>query len=110
MTPAELATTVVASGGLAVPATDAALVRACSAVVGFVSGLPVVADRTDPAAAWPDTVNAGAVLLALRWYRRKDTPTGTTIASTELGGGLGFVARYDADLSRLFKLDAPRVG
>ena len=109
MTPAELAAAVVESGGLKVPATDASLLRACSAVVGFVSELPIVADRADPAAPWGDTVRAAAVLLALRWYRRKDTPTGVA-GTSDLTGGLTFVARYDADVSRLLKLDAPAVG
>lgn len=108
MTPAQLAERVIAWGGLSkVAPGDAVLSQVCEATVSHVQGLPVVADRSDPAAAWAGSVELGTVMLALRLYRRRNSPNGV---ETITGDGVAYVARYDTDVARLLRTDVPQVG
>lgn len=101
---------------LKLPAGDDVYVdRAVSSANAYVAGLPVVAalgfmpDGTTPA-DWTDDINLGAVMLASRLYRRRNSAAGVE-AITEAGAQ--YVARYDSDISRLLKIDGyqkPQVG
>lgn len=80
-----------------------------AAVNGYVSGLPVV-QHLDPADPWPQDVQLGALMLAGRLIKRRNSPNGIE-AATDLN--VTYTARYDSDISRLLKLDghrAPAVG
>lgn len=107
MTLAELVSEVERWGGLR-STDEAALVLAAEAVLAWVAGLPVVADRPDPAAPWPSSVRLACVMLTARTYRRKDTPAGVIGVGED--GGVSFVPRYDPDVSRLLNLDGVQVG
>ncbi len=108
MTPAEVVAEVVRWSGLrTTEASDPALVLAAEAVVAYVEGLPILADRADTS-AWPASVRLGAVMLTARTWRRKDTPTG--VVSVGDDGSIAYVARFDPDLSRLLGLDGMAVG
>lgn len=79
-----------------------------TAVNAFVSGLPVV--QHVEGEAWPAEVTLGAVMLAARLARRRNSPNGLESA-TDLN--VTYVARHDSDISRLLQLDghqAPAVG
>lgn len=101
---------------LKLPAGDDVFVdRAVSAANAYVAGLPVVVDlgfeidgvTPEP---WTDDINLGAVMLASRLYRRRNSAGGVE-AITE--SGAQYVARYDSDISRLLKIDGyqkPQVG
>ena len=59
---------------------------------------------------WPAGVQLGAIMLAARLHRRRNSPAGV-----EAAGELGpvYVARYDSDLDRNLQIGAwapPRVG
>ena len=61
-------------------------------------------------ATWPQGADLGAVMLASRLYRRRNSPGGV-----ESFGDMGaaYVPRYDADLDRLLRINdwaAPQVG
>lgn len=80
-----------------------------AAVNGFVSGLPVVQNIAE-GAAWPGGVQLGAVMLAARLMKRRNSPNGIE-AATDMN--VTYTARYDSDISRLLQLDgfqAPAVG
>lgn len=109
MTPTEVVDEVVRWSGLrTTEASDPALVLAAEAVVAYVEGLPILADRDAGSAAWPASVRLGAVMLTARTWRRKDTPTG--VVSVGDDGSIAYVARFDPDLSRLLGLDGMAVG
>lgn len=109
MTPTEVVAEVVRWSGLrTTEASDPALVLAAEAVVAYVEGLPILANRADGAAPWPASVRLGAVMLTARTWRRKDTPTG--VASVGDDGSIAYVARFDPDMSRLLGLDGMAVG
>lgn len=58
---------------------------------------------------WPDDVTQGAVMLAARLYRRRNTPGGIEA----LSDGAVYVPRRDSDVDRLLHMGAwapPRVG
>lgn len=109
MTATKLAARVIAAGGLRVSPDDEMLLAVCSATIAYVTGLPVIADRTDQAAAWSAPVELGTVMLAARWYRRKDTPSGIVALDGD-GGSTVYVTRHDADISRLLSIDEVTVG
>lgn len=75
-----------------------------AAVNGYVSGLPVV-QHLEPAEAWPADVQLGALMLAARLIKRRNSPNGIE-AATDLN--VTYTARYDSDISRLLKLDGHR--
>ena len=106
MTPASLATDVVAWGNLKVAPSDAALVRVCEATVAYVSALPVVANAT--AGEWTETVRLGAVMLAARLYRRRNSPNGLETIGAE--GIATYVSRHDSDVARMLRTEVPSVG
>lgn len=58
---------------------------------------------------WPDDVTQGAVMLAARLYRRRNTPGGIEA----MDGAAVYVPRRDSDVDRLLHMGAwapPRVG
>ena len=85
------------------------LARIVGAVNGFVRGLPIAgrayaATDTQEAAdalVWPDRIVEGAVMLAARLWRRKDTPGGV---STLGDGGVVYVRRNDPDVALLLEI------
>jgi hypothetical protein len=101
---------------LKLPSTDDVWVdRAVNSANAYVAGLPVTAnlgfedDGTTPT-PWTDDINLGAVMLASRLYRRRNSAAGVE-AITEAGAQ--YVARYDSDISRLLQIDGyqkPQVG
>lgn len=89
--------------------------RIVGAVNRFVRGLPISdrvnLDTQDAAdtAGWDDQIIEGAVMLAARLWRRKDTPGGVAIS----GDGAVYVRRNDPDVALLLELGehaAPGVG
>ncbi len=78
-------------------------------VVAAVAAL--VRDYNDePEGEWPENLRLGAVMLAARIYRRRNSPAGV-----ETMGELGpvYVSRNDPDLAQLLKIGkyaVPRVG
>lgn len=80
--------------------TDTAHLAAVVAAVLVVVPDIVPRVRKDPTAAWSASVHQGAVQLAARLFARRNSPTGVA-GLTEVGGA-AFIARYDADLERLF--------
>lgn len=64
---------------------------------------------TDPA-AWPADITKGANLMAVRLWRRKDSPAGTE-AMPQLGAA--YIARSDPEVAQLLQLGPwapPQVG
>lgn len=60
--------------------------------------------------SWPRGAHLGAVMLAARYHRRRNSPGGV---ETFGDGGAAYVPRYDADLDRLLRINAwasPQVG
>lgn len=51
---------------------------------------------------WPADIKQGAIQLAARLFARRNSPTG--VAGFSEMGGAAFVARYDPDLERLFRI------
>lgn len=91
--------------------TDAAwLARTVAAVNEWVAGLPVVVDRpATQATDWPDSVTAGATMLAGHIYQGRNSPNGRP----NLEGGFS-PAYADPEISRLLELgprwSRPRMG
>ncbi len=80
-----------------------ALALVVAAVNSLVATLPAV-----PAdGVWPDHVRAGAVMLAARLYRRRNSPNGIETIDAL---GTTYVTRYDADIARMLRLSMPVVG
>lgn len=80
------------------------LKQVVAAVNGYVSGLPVV-QHLDDGEEWPADVQLGALMLAARLIKRRNSPNGIE-AATDLN--VTYTARYDSDISRLLKLDGYR--
>lgn len=79
----------------------------CRAVIAFVDRLPIVTDAAPPPEEWPADVTLGALVLAFRLWRRRDSPLG--VAS--LGGdATAYVTRTDPDVASLLGLTRPAVG
>lgn len=79
------------------------------AVNEYVAGLPVV-QHIEAGAKWPAEVRLGAIMLAARLAKRRNSPNGIE-AATDMN--VTYVARYDSDISRMLQLDraaAPAVG
>lgn len=76
-----------------------------AAVNAYVHGLPVV-QHLESDEPWPAQVVAGAIMLAARLAKRRNSPNGIE-AATDLN--VTYTARYDSDISRLLQLDAHRV-
>ncbi|WP_146743886.1 hypothetical protein [Corynebacterium heidelbergense] len=59
---------------------------------------------------WPPGAHQGAVMLAARYHRRRNSPGGV---ETFGDSGAAYIPRYDADLDRLLRINAwatPQVG
>lgn len=78
---------------------DKHLVLIVPAVNSYVSSLPNIDLLED--GSWAETTRMGAVMLAARWYRRKNSPGGIESA----GDTTTYIARYDSDISRLLNID-----
>ena len=103
LTPTVLAERVVQWGSLKITAaTDESLLNVCGAVIAYVSALPVVADGAEAS----ESVYLGMTMLAARLYKRKDTPNGLESFGE---WGSSYVSRYDPDIARLLRLNAPSV-
>lgn len=72
------------------------------AVNAYVDALPHI-DR-DEAGQWAPTTRLGAIMLAARLYRRKNSPGGIEA----VGDSMSYIARYDSDISRLLNTDTFR--
>ena len=97
-------------GGLCArdPQDAASLDAVVAATEAYVNGLPVIRDAgLLPGDPWPDDVRVGALMLALRTWRRRSSPAGIESATDT---GVAYVARYDPDVTRLLHLDMPGVG
>lgn len=79
---------------------DAHLMLIVPAVNEYVEGLPSIFRESD--GSWAPQTKLGAIMLAARWYKRKDSQEGTTL----IGDTALYVARYDADVSRLLNIDS----
>lgn len=93
--------------------TDDAVVQSVvEAVNALVISLPVAgSSNTDPAPAdWPPTIKFGAMLLASRLWRRRNTPGGVEATGDF---GIAYVRRNDPDIAQMLQLGEyapPRVG
>lgn len=72
------------------------------AVNHYVDALPNI-DR-DENGVWAPTTKVGAIMLAARLYRRKNSPGGIE----SVGDSMSYIARYDSDISRLLNIDTFR--
>lgn len=72
------------------------------AVNTYVDSLPHI-DR-DETGQWAATTRLGAIMLAARLYRRKNSPGGIE----SVGDSMSYIARYDSDISRLLNIDSFR--
>lgn len=89
-----------------IPTDDAHLALIVPAVNAYVDALPSI-DRED--GAWAGTTKLGAVMLAARLYRRKNSQNGIE----SVGDMSTYVSRYDSDIGRLLNIDTfhkPLVG
>lgn len=83
---------------------DPALPGPVAASNGYVAALPHVADP------WDDRTTQGAIMLAARLYRRRNTPAGV---ESYAGEGAVYVARTDPDVAVLLRVGiaaTPRAG
>lgn len=88
---------------------DENLQHVLAAVNAFVAGLPAAA-RLGNDDALPADMELGAIMLAARLARRRNSVTGIE-AATDVG--VTYTARYDSDISRLLRIDgktAPAIG
>lgn len=95
--------------GGATPGDAEVLELVAPAVVGFIDGLPVAVRDTE--GLWPAKVQLGAVMLAARLVRRRNSPAGIALFTAE--GGAAYVSRQDPDVAQLLELGAaatPRIG
>ncbi len=93
---------------------DDRLALAINAVNEFVVELPIVEKLITPpiadGAVWPHRVRVGATLLALRLFKRSDSPIGIASFGEE---GAVYVQRNDPDIAQMLKIGsytAPAVG
>ena len=99
------------------PDVDAATIVA-PAVRSFVESIPDLPtvtvtdpDTLEPVTRWADKVELGAVMLAARLVRRRNSPQGVA-AFTEQGGA-AYVSRHDPDVAQMLRIGsyaAPQVG
>jgi hypothetical protein len=89
-------------------ADDALLTDVCAAVNDWVARLEWVRAGPDPN-VWPRSADQGAVMLAARMYRRRNTPGGVeSFTDTVI-----YVPRRDSDVDQLLRVGAyqmPGVG
>lgn len=88
---------------------DPVLSAAVEAVNFYVDSLPSI-DR-DEWGQWAPTTQYAALILAVRWYNRRDSITAITGFGDS--GAPQFITRYDADVARMLHIDGfgkPQVG
>lgn len=88
--------------GLDLEVSDPEMVTVVAATNAYVDRLPNI-DREEDG-SWADTTKLGALLMASRFYRRKDSPAGLMT----LGDTSTFVPRWDDDMARLLNQQAWR--
>lgn len=74
------------------------------AVVAFVASSRA---RLTVDGKWTDTTELGAVMLAARLVRRRNSPAGIEAFTAD---ATVYVRRTDPDVARLLRLDAPAIG
>lgn len=79
---------------------DEALTDHAEAVNYLVRRWPVASQAVDQP-EWPESITIGAVMLAVRLWRRKDSPAGVETFG-QLGGA--YVMRNDPDIAMLLQL------
>ena len=84
---------------------DSILTPVVAATNAWVAALPVLADAAE-GADWPPDVHQGAVMLAARWYRRRNTPAGVE----SYADNVVYLPRRDADVAQLLHLGKPGLG
>lgn len=93
-------------------ADDDLLAAVCAAVNGWVGRLPWVqaeAAAATPPGTWPATAEQGAVMLAARLFRRRNTPSGVEAMSD----AVVYMPRRDSDVDQLLRVGAyqmPSIG
>lgn len=80
---------------------DDALTTITAATNAYISTIPVVANLPTDTTELPPDITLGAVMLAARWYRRRNSPEGL-VSYGDMGGVT--VPRLDADIERLFRI------
>ena len=88
--------------GLPATADQAVVEQAVASANAYVGRLPWLVDQLEA----PD-VHDGAVKLAARLYRRRNTPSGVEAVADV---GAMYVARGDPEIRMLLRLATPRVG
>ena len=83
----------------------------CAAVNEYVAGLDWVASAAsaDPAGAWPERAELGALMLVSRYYRRRNTPSGIESVTDVVT----YTARTDVDVAMMLRIgqyQIPAVG
>lgn len=86
--------------GVDLPENDSHLALVIPAVNEYVDSLPSIGRKWD--GAWLDSTVLGAIMLAARMYRRKNSPGGIE----SVGDTTTFVSRYDSDIARLLNIDS----
>ena len=99
------------------PDVDAATIVA-PAVRSFVESIPDLPtvtvtdpDTLEPVTRWAKKVELGAVMLAARLVRRRNSPQGVAAFTAE--GGAAYVSRTDPDVAQMLRIGkhaAPQVG
>lgn len=72
------------------------------AVNEYVDSLPSINREID--GSWAGTTRQGAIMLAARWYQRRNSQAGIE----SVGEMTTYVSRTDSDISRLLNIDAFR--
>lgn len=93
---------VTAWSGLTLPVGDGPMTMVTAAINHYVDSLPSI--DCDASGAWAATTKLGAIMLAARVYRRKNSPGGIEA----VGDSMSYIARYDSDISRLLNIDTFR--
>lgn len=83
----------------------ATLTSVVEAVNTYVANLPCT-QHLEASEAWPADVKLGAVMLAARLAKRRNSPNGIE-AITDVN--VTYTARYDGDIARLLRLDGNRI-
>lgn len=95
---------------LGAPVADDHLKKVVTAVNSYVDALPSI-DRTgDEGREWAANTTLGAIMLAARLYKRRNSPNGVE-AFSEIG--TTYVSRYDSDIARMLHIEQfrrPRIG
>lgn len=87
---------------------DSHMETCAAAVTAYVSTLPHI--DLDENGDWAAQTKLGALMLAARLYKRRNSPNGIE-SFAEVGNT--YVSRYDSDIARLLHIEAfkkPKVG